>query len=147
MDPLSGLAVACAVTQFVDFGAKVLSKGLEISKSLNGASESNTDVEAITSDIENLSERISKSLPPQSISVSASQNDVALTKICQGCQDIAAILLARLKTLKAQKHAGKWEVFSKAFWSTWSEKEIKEMSERLETYRRQLNSHILVDLR
>jgi hypothetical protein len=101
MDPMSALAVACAVTQFVDFGAKVLSKGYELSKSLNGATDSNSEVEAITSDVENLSEIISKSLPLQSSSGSVSRNDKALMNMCQGCQDIAAVLLARSKTLKA----------------------------------------------
>lgn len=102
-------------------------------------------MEAITSDIENVSHRILKSLSLQPSSGSTSQNDVALTKMCQGCQDIATILLARLKSLKAQKDAGEWELFSKAFLSTWLAKEIKEMSKRLESYRRQLDTHILVD--
>lgn len=147
MDPLSALGVACAVTQFIDFGAEVLSKGYEISKSVDGATESNSEVEAITADIENLSERISKSLLLQPRLGPTNANDVALTKMCQGCQDIATILLARMKTLKAQKDAGRWELFSKAFLSAWSAKEIREMRQRLESYRRQLDTHILVNLR
>ena len=62
---MSGLAIACAVAQFVDFGTEVLSKGYKISKSVDGATKSNVDVEAITSDIENLSEKMSKSLSLQ----------------------------------------------------------------------------------
>lgn len=147
MDPLSALSVACAVAQFAEFGVKIFSKSNEIFRSTNGTTDSDSEVEAITSDMENLTSRILRSQSLQSCSGSLSENEVALMKMCQGCQDISEALLKRLKTFKVQKNARRWECVSKAFLSLWSKTEIQEMKERLESYRRQLDTHILVDLR
>ena len=138
MDPLSALAIACGVTQFVDFGSKILSKGFEISKSATGTTESYSAIEAIASDFERLTERISGPV--------LTGSDASLARIRQGCQEIAKELLARLEAFKAKKQ-GKREVFSKAFLSVWSEKKVKEMQDKLERYRKQLDTTILVDLR
>ena len=138
MDPLSALAVACAVTHFVDFGSKILSKGYEISKSATGTTELYKDIETCTGHTENLTKRISGPV--------LTESDAALAQISQGCQDIAKELLARLETFKAKKR-GKREVFSKAFLSVWSEKKVKEMQDKLERYRKQLDTTILIDLR
>jgi len=139
MDPLSALAIACGVTQFVDFGSKILSKGFEISKSAAGTTESYSAIETIASDFESLTERISGPV--------LTGSDASLARIRQGCQEIATVLLARLNALKARKDAGKREVFSKAFLAVWSENEIEAMQDKLESYRKQLDTHILVDLR
>jgi len=138
MDPLSALAVACAVTHFVDFGSKILSKGYEISKSATGTTELYKDIETCTSQFESLTNRLSGSV--------LTGSDAALAQISQGCQEIAKELLARLEAFKAKKQ-GKREVFSKAFLSVWSEKKVKEMQDKLERYRKQLDTTIFADLR
>ena len=54
MEPLSALAVACAVIQFVDFGSKLIGTGLEVYKSPNGAPEEAIEIETLATHAEQL---------------------------------------------------------------------------------------------
>lgn len=48
MDPVSALSIAAVVVQFVDFGAKTLSKSHELYRSSRGALNENIETEAAT---------------------------------------------------------------------------------------------------
>lgn len=61
MEPLSALAVACAVIQFVDFGSKLIGTGLEVYKSPNGAPEEAIEIETLATHAEQLSKRLASS--------------------------------------------------------------------------------------
>ena len=51
MEPLSALAIASAVVQFVDFGAKVFSKSVDFYNSTEGSLPTNVELSSIVEDL------------------------------------------------------------------------------------------------
>ncbi len=58
MDPLTALGLASNVLQFVDFVAKLVSTGVEVAGSVQGASEETVDLEKIYKSLQALSSRL-----------------------------------------------------------------------------------------
>ena len=55
LDPLSALSVAASVVQFLDFGNKIVSKGIQAYKSNDGALIENAEIEEATQRLAQLS--------------------------------------------------------------------------------------------
>ena len=73
----------------------------------------------------------------------------ALEVICNSCVDLSNELLARFEKLRvheADKHR-RWKSFRQALKSVWSKGEIDDIERRLNSYRKELDAHILVSLR
>ncbi len=62
LDPLSALSVAAAVVQFVDFSAKIVSKGKQLYKSPGGVLRENEQTETVTKRLQNLAQNLKTSL-------------------------------------------------------------------------------------
>jgi len=58
LDPLTALSLAGTVVQFVDFTSKILAKGAEIHRSLDGSLRENVEVESIVKDLVQLNSRL-----------------------------------------------------------------------------------------
>jgi hypothetical protein len=103
MDPLSALAVATAVTQFLEFGVNVVSGTWERYREAAGTTENHTDIGSVASTIRDLAGNVRR--PSQgalsSNSTINSQQERQLEKITKKCQDVADELLALLSELKA----------------------------------------------
>jgi len=80
-------------------------------------------------------------------SAGSSQGDPALEKLCDCCNDVAKELLEALGKLKVDGKKGKWSSVRKALRSVWSKEEIDGIQKRLESFRDEMNLHIVVDLR
>jgi len=145
MDPLTALSLASAVVQFVDFGISILKAGNEVYRRLDGCSIRNAAIEDVTTDLQELMDRL-KVQPPKSSGTPLTPAQASLNCLVQRCSDTAQELLGRLKEVKANGR-GIWKTIPAAFLAVWSKKDIEEISERLESYQVQLNTHILAALR
>jgi hypothetical protein len=148
LDPLTALSLAGTIVQFVDFSTKVLSRTIRLYKSVHGALDSQDELELITSDLIQIVNQIPRSLSLGS-SQSATDEEVALQKLCKASFDIADELLARLKELKVPSgHKHKmWKSFHEALKSVWKEEDMKSMVKRLSAVREEIQMRIILGLR
>ena len=146
LDPKSALSLAANIVQFVDFTSKVVSKGLRIYLSADGALAKNLELEVITNDLSRLAKRLRHDgVSPAGLS----DEERSLQTMSEDCSKIAGELLKRLEKLKVKsdvKQRG-WKSLRQALKSVWSKEELDELSERLSIFRDQLQFHILVSMK
>jgi hypothetical protein len=148
MDPLTALSVAACVVQFVDYGTKLLSKGRELYKSVDGALSENIDLEEASSRLKVLSSDLQKSLRGGDQGA-VNKRDQALETICNGCIEVSEDLTVRLKKLMLhsdQKHR-KWESFKLTLKTVWSKEKIEETALKLAKLRSELDTHVILSIR
>lgn len=150
MDGLSALSVAASIAQFIEFGCSLVSKSNEIYDSVHGASIQNVESAAATKRLIELSEGMKASLEFERISgVHTSKQRESLEAICDGCIAVSAEFLTRLDRLKIQDGLKnrRWKSFRQALKSVWSKSAIGEIGKRLESFKKELDAHVLVSLR
>lgn len=140
LETLAAIGLVGNIVQFVDFSSKILSKTRQVYQSADGALSENIDTEHVTKHLAELSTALQAS-------ASSSQGDPALEKLCESCNNVAKKLLKALEKLKVDGRNGKWRSVRKALRSVWSKKEIDGIQKRLESFRDEMNLHIVVDLR
>ncbi|EHK42170.1 hypothetical protein TRIATDRAFT_146839, partial [Trichoderma atroviride IMI 206040] len=136
-DPLSALGLASNIVQFISFGSTLLSKGLEIHKSADGALVKYSELEAITMNLEELSRGLGRRYEP------TTQTSQQLQNLCQGCRTVITELLEALQNLKADSKHSRWNSFRQALASVWSQDKIQGLLGRLDTYRQQIDITLL----
>jgi hypothetical protein len=146
LDPLTALSLAGTIVQFVDFSSKIVSKTRELSKSAHGATEEAFNVEIVTRDLLRLSQSLRNWLRLSGVE-SDDKDDQDLEALCDGCIYLPEKLLARLRILKVQHGAGKVQVLQQAIKTVWSRRELDQLAEQLDEYRRQLDLHVFVSFR
>jgi len=169
MDPLTAVGLAGTIVQFVDFSSKLLLEGRELYKS--GSAELNLQVEAATKDLLEFSIKLQRLVSDPDVNIQATDNVIALGKLCEECSELAYELLARLDQLKSnvdlpsslsndatKRDKQIWLIKLKdqkkrvermgtslrlAFRSMWSAEELKEISARLEKYRGAIHTRMV----
>jgi hypothetical protein len=132
LDPLSALSVVASVVQFVDFASKLVSKGVQVYNSVDGALIENVEVEHATERLIELSDRLRTSLHP-GLQVAVSDSDQVLETICKRCAVVSSELIAHLEKLKVptgEQH-GKWRSYRKALKSVWSKEDLDAIAHKL----------------
>ena len=98
LEPLSAIALASSIIQFVDFGSKILASGCETYHSTHGATEDNVDLESLTQSLYKFQDQLSTH-PKQ-----LTHNDRELQKLAQNCSYLAGDLLLLLGSFKVKEH-------------------------------------------
>jgi hypothetical protein len=157
LDPVSALGIAGNVLQFVDFASKVVSKGTQYYKSLDGALVENTELSAVADNLSKLSRRLETSMPLEASMLGIrrhGESDPQYSPAEQGlweankeCYRISVELVETLDKLKISDSHRKWQSFWQALRSSWSEEHIETLSKRLTQAREQLMTHLLVHIR
>ncbi|KAL1635246.1 hypothetical protein SLS58_010367, partial [Diplodia intermedia] len=141
MDPATVIGLAASIVQFITFTGQLLSKSREIHSSADGALVENRELEAITTSLQDLSRDISVG------SRYSTKADKKLNELCDGCQEVTNELLVLVQKLKGSNSHRGWGSFRQAALSVWKEKEVRALSDRVERYRRQIDTVLLVTLR
>lgn len=76
-----------------------------------------------------------------------SEEDEGLRTLCLSCNKIAGELVARLDLLKVGDRNRNWKSIRQALKSVWIKSTLDEIAARLQAYRFQLNTRILLSLR
>ena len=148
IDPLTAFGLATNIIQFLDLGGRVVQTGYRTYKSANRASEENITLEAVTSDLLDVSGRLT--LPLADDEVSLSPPDASLEQLGRQCQDLAKRLLELLGELKIKSEGilKGWQALQVAVREQVTKKsEIKSISGLLNTYRHQITTHLLAIMR
>lgn len=144
MDPLTALGLASNIIQLISFTSDLVSKGREIYKSADGALIEHMELETIAKSLQDLS----ADLPAQAKrGKSLTRTEKQLRGICEGCNEVSGELIEAIQRLKATGNHKRWNSFRQALNSVWKENQIDALSKRLEKYRNQLDTTLLVSLR
>lgn len=153
-DPITAftaIGLAGNVVQFVDYALKIVSKGREAYKSVDGVTDENSDIESVTEELRASSKRLSSSLANCSVlpnDTAATREDTGLVSIAQSCEEIAKSLINLLDTFKVEP--GKFRrirSLGQAIKAAWKKDEVEQLEATLRSYQRQLDTRIIVSLR
>lgn len=148
MDPFTALGLASNVIQIVDFSCKLVSKGQEIYKSVDGTSVENVDTEAVANDLDLLNTNLQRSLDASNNNnESLSKDDQSLVNLCGKCSELARELQAKLDSLKVAGKHRRWKSARQALKSVSGKDGIEQIANRLAAYRDEINLNITVSLR
>ncbi|RBA15689.1 hypothetical protein FPRO05_12296 [Fusarium proliferatum] len=134
MDPLSSIGLASNILQFVEFSVKLVSKGVEIYSSTDGAPVQHADLRA---SLDNLRELAAPFRQRKNLRLSRDPDEIRIVQTAIACNEIAHDLEDALDGLVATPHSMTSSVL-KALQSVWEQGKIDYMVGRLEGYRSDL---------
>ncbi|SPO07018.1 uncharacterized protein DNG_09712 [Cephalotrichum gorgonifer] len=135
MDPFAALSTAAALAQFVELGARLISKAHDIYSSAAGMAEEDEQLGFIVDRLSSLSKSaISKE--PYGMQTDAAKS---LAVVADKCQQLSAKLLEILERTKAKDPNSRRQSAVAALKSMWSEKEKKELKEQADDCRNLLH--------
>ena len=147
LDPLTALGIASNAVQLVEFSSRIVSRGHTIYKSADRALAENLELEAVTNSLLKTNNILENSLRAYELERPLADDERELKNICEGCESVGFELISALQKLKIQGKHRKWKSFRQALKSIYGKDQIDGLSSRLEGYRKQLDTHILVSLR
>lgn len=146
MDPFSALGLASNIIQLVDFGSRLVSKGQELYQSADGSSKVNSDLEAITSDLNSVCTSLLR--PERYVNKNtASDPELALLSLCTSCTELGSELLGLLQALKVKGRKTRYNTARQALRSICKESKILAYEKRLGQFRSQIAIHVTSMLR
>ncbi|CZR45804.1 uncharacterized protein FPRO_15020 [Fusarium proliferatum ET1] len=134
MDPLSSVGLASNILQFVEFSVKLVSKGVEIYSSTDGAPVQHADLRA---SLDNLRELAAPFRQRKNLRLSRDPDEIRIVQTAIACNETAHDLQDALDGLVATPHSMTSSVL-KALQSVWVQGKIDYMVGRLEGYRSDL---------
>ena len=147
LDPLTALGVASNAVQLVEFSSRIVSRGHKIYKSADGTLVENLELEAVTNGLLKANSTLRNSLRSYEVQRPLTDEETELRLICDGCEGVGLELINALQRIKVQGKRRKWKSFRQALGSIYNKDQIDDLTKRLEGFRKQLDTHILVSLR
>ena len=153
VDPLTTLGVAANVIQLLAFAGNLLSKGREIRDAAYGAPVAQRELEMVTESLRQLSVNVPHFRTRKVVAKSEgddalTQIDRELSELCNGCHEVSVELVKALKTLRSPSvSTGHFTSLYQAFRYVLSEGKLDDISKRIETFRRQIDTTLLVSIR
>jgi len=147
MEALAAVGLASSIVQFVDFATKIISKGYQYQKSVDGVLDENVELQAIADSLDQLSKGLvtskGKTFPSATRKKNSKENE-ALKAVAMECQKIANDLSTAVDRLKITGKRTRWKSFRQALKSQWKKEEIEATLRRLRLAREDLIVHLLV---
>src|ERR1700760_4422248 len=147
IDPASAISLASSVVQLTTFIADLISRSQELHKSATGLLVRQSDLETTTNSLHNLVGDLSSRASKLQTESPSGTSDYDLYNLCNSCVAVADELLQATEKLKVRgRHKG-WNSFRQALLSLWNEKKLDELKDRLNGFRDQINTILLLNLR
>ncbi|KAI9708018.1 MAG: Ankyrin-2 [Bogoriella megaspora] len=144
MDPLTAIGLVCNVAQLVEISWKIVSKTHEITK--NGALPEQRDIRIVSIDLQSVNKKVLSFLDLTGKDQHLTDDDEALYRLCKSSNQTAEELIKRLQLVNTDGKYVTWKSFRHAIKSVWTKKDVDDTAARLQDYRSQLNTRILVSL-
>ncbi|KAL8702190.1 MAG: hypothetical protein Q9201_004529 [Fulgogasparrea decipioides] len=142
MDPVVGIGLAASVVQLVDFSIKAAKTCQTIYQ--QGSTSDHRDADYTASHLADLTSSLQQSLNDTGTqSAALSREEKELKDLACKCEDCANKLQRKLRKLQAQPQASALEVARKAFRSIRKSDSIVNLQEKLDRYRRILETALL----
>lgn len=143
LDPVTAIGLTCNVAQLVELSWKICSKSRVIYK--DGMLPEHRDTETVTTDLKNINNRLLAFLDSREHDA-FSDEDKDLWKLCQSSNAIAEELLRQLDRIQISEGGARWKSLRQALKSVWLKGELDHTSARLQDFRIQLNTRLLVSM-
>jgi hypothetical protein len=154
LDPLTALSVAGSLVQFIDFSTRLVSKGRQIYRAVDGALDENKEIELVAADLVKLVKKLdeqshaiqppSPDAPAEPEPLSEPPEELELRTICDLCKSSATELLGKLEGLKVKGNHRLWKSFRQALKSVWTKEALDDLSNRLALLRSHLQTRIML---
>jgi hypothetical protein len=145
MDPMTAIGLAGSIVQFVSFSHEFVSLGKEIYNSSTGAREQSIELDTMIQDLSAIHKSLLQSWSTDPDCRSKQEKNIA--SLVTQCEPIYQKLQGVLAGLQVQGDHRKWKSFCKALKSVWKEDQINSMEKRLHRLQRQIDSHLVADIR
>ena len=145
MDPLTVVGLLSNVVQLVEVSWKIVSKSHDIYR--HGSVPEHRDIETVTADLQKINDKLLAFLSSTVGEEDANEDDEALRLLCESSNKIAVELIQRLAIIKPDDEHRSWKSIRQALKSVWLKSELDDMAVRLQAFRTQLNTRILVSVR
>ncbi|KAH6708897.1 hypothetical protein BKA61DRAFT_557727 [Leptodontidium sp. MPI-SDFR-AT-0119] len=161
MEALAALGLAGNVVQFVDFVSKLISAGVEIAGSVEGATERTLEIEKVYNSLDAFSSRLhvggTRATNNEDIEglrglvdhrseiggrLEFQDHIRSLEELAADCNSLCRRLLETVRKLHNKGPAGcQFKSLIAALRTAWSSKKIKDLEERLERYQKMISLH------
>lgn len=148
MEPLSALAIATSVAQFIDFASKVIAQTTRLYRvRSNEETCEHGHLEIVTCSFRKYNNDLKGILKEQrSHHLGMSTDDEEIVRLCADCEALTSKLLSALERLQSSKRIF-WDCFLDALKTIWSNPEIHSLRQILGDYRQQISLHLLLSIR
>ena len=146
VDPFTALSASAGILQFLDFAAKVVTKGNKIYRSADGILKEHQDLNLVTSDILLMKTKL-ESLCANADSSQELEDVIVPEALLLGSTELAKQLLSRLTQAQAQGRSRRWKSLRQALKCVCSKNEVDDMANRLTMYRNQIELRIMTSVR
>jgi hypothetical protein len=143
MDPVSSIGLASSAAQLITFASDLITKSREIYHSLDGSLVKNDELANIARTLQSQSRLVRARLGEQR---APSETGRELSHLCDAVRDVSQELIDVIESLQSESSSSSWRSFRQALKSVWKERDIEELLRRLEQYRRQIDSLLLMNL-
>ena len=138
MEAVAAIGLAANILQLIDFVGDVLSTSQELYHSTTGLSSEYEEKVTIIRDLKSISNKIKLSTDLQNPSAHS---------LCSRCNEVAEELLATLTSLQVVRKHKKLRTVGKALRSVWGHEKIARLESRLVAIRKELEFHILFEIK
>ena len=147
MDPLTAFSLTCGVIQVIDFSTKIVVRCRQIYK--DGATSEHTQIKSMAEHLTGLATDLKLPSTTQNPGFAHQRylDDQELLELAKQCSETAAELINELQKLGTQGRQRKRDAFRMSVKGAWKKDATENIQKRLESYRRTLDSRILVSLR
>ena len=135
LDPITTIALAGNIVQFVDFSWSLLCESKRLYDSGTGVSAENEDLEMISNDLLRLNDALTA---PSSVGAIP----VQMRDLASQCKGIAQELLAVLDSVKEKGPRKRWKSLVAALQSVWKKEKIEGLVTRMERLRSQMQARL-----
>ncbi|KAF5699804.1 hypothetical protein FGLOB1_11166 [Fusarium globosum] len=137
LDPVTAIGLASSIVAFVDFSAKLVKGSIEIYQASDGTLTENRNSQAVAGAMERFAARLVIQQPSQLFG-----EEKELVDLAKNCHVVCLELLNLLGRIKPKDLSSKRQSLWAALKNRFHEGERKELENRLDTYRRQLELHM-----
>ncbi|CCT63223.1 related to small s protein [Fusarium fujikuroi IMI 58289] len=137
LDPVTAIGLASSIVAFVDFSAKLVKGSIEIYQASDGTLTENRNSQAVAGAMERFAARLVIEQPSQLFG-----EEKELVDLAKNCHVVCLELLNLLGRIKPKDLSSKRQSLWAALKNRFHEGERKELENRLDTYRRQLELHM-----
>lgn len=145
-EAVAAFALAGNVVQFLEVGGKLVKKSWDIYNSKDTALKDIEDLQVLTLELQNTLGTLRP--PVSSATMSADVEDASPTAdLSEACFLLAQELLRTLEKAGVGSNSGRKAALLTAFKATWKSSEIADLQRRIDIYRQQLATGLVVSLR
>ena len=149
MDPLTAVGLAGNIIQFIEFGASLVSRTIDLYQSSSGTTAINSELVAIAEDFHGICSRLIQPIDARK-ERGMPGPELGLLTLARSCIKLKMEFVSVLDDLRvdeAKRRHRKRESIRQAFRSHWKNSDIEQYQKRLDNYRSEVSCRLVEMIR